>query len=486
MTLGLIIAYSKPVLFVLALLIGSVGVLLTFASGPKWPTLALFLVILNFVNPSYGFLEENPTNIYAWGTGKLPFPLFHFYLYGLFLATLLRNVFAGIHPLRQAGALWFTLFSLMYVGHFISGFTEVPHWLALLQTRGIIHILHMGMFMYIVASVLETEADFRNAVKIFLIFAVSRAVFGLVRYFLFGGDPQNAYANYENLNVKISYWDVIEGLIATIAAAWFFWRLAHDWNSLSFRMRLLFLACFGLEILLILLTYRRTNLVGLMLAATYLMMLFPLRKRLTFGFVAVALLLPALFGVAAYRAQELLGTSQLSFLEVVLPDAADATSLTDPDNRFYELYVALKSVQDSPVFGLGLWGRFQIGMGDLEALAYHRGAFDFIHSGFGHVLMKSGLLGLLLFIGILYSAWRFAGRHRSHVPPEHRAMFEASRAGMWFMLPTLMFGTPIIEMRTMLWLGLILVVPIAISRLSLRQTADNPLPVPAAPRLQSA
>jgi len=486
MTLGLIIAYGKPVLFVVALLLGSLAVLLTFASGPKWPALALFLVILNFINPSYGFIEARETNIYAWGMGKLPFPLIHFYLYGLFLATLLRNVFSDIHPLRQAGALWCILFGLMYAGHFVAGLAEVPHWLGLFPTRGIIHILHMGMFMYIVASVLETEEDLRNAIKIFLIFAVARAVYGLARYFLFGGDPQNAYANYQDLNVKITYWDVIEGLIATIAAAWFFWRLVHDWAKLSPRFRFLFIVCLGLEILLILLTYRRTSMLGLLLAFFYLLMLLPLRNKLAFGFVGAALLVPALFGVAAHRTQELMGTSQLGFLEVILPDAAGTTGITDPENRFYELYKAFKSIQDNLIFGLGLWGQFQVGMGDLKALAYHRGAFDFIHSGFGHVLMKSGLLGLFLFLGILYSAWRFAGKGGVRVPADRRAMLVACRAGLWFMLPTLMFGTPIIEMRTMLWLGLILAVPIAIVRMSQGKTEESAAPVGHALQAQRA
>ena len=195
-SLGLIIAYSKPIMYVLALALASVAVLTAFIANPKWPAVGLFLIILAFINPSYGFLNEQPTDVYGWGLGRLPFPLLHFYLYGLFLAVLFRNLFIREHPLRQAGGIWLILFALMYAGHFIVGLGEVRLWVHLFHVQGLIHVLHMGMLMYIVVSVFDKEEDFKAFAKLFLVIAVGRALFGLGRYVLLGGDPQNAYANF--------------------------------------------------------------------------------------------------------------------------------------------------------------------------------------------------------------------------------------------------------------------------------------------------
>lgn len=473
-SLGLIIAYSKPVMWVLALALGSVAVLAAFIANPKWPALGLFLVILNFINPSYGFLNEAPTDIYGWGVGKLPFPLMEFYIYGLFMAVLFRNLFMREQPLSQAGGIWLILFALMYAGHFVAGLGKVGHWLHLFNAFGMIHILHMGMLMYVVVSVLDKEEDFKAFIKLFLVFAVARAVFGLGRYLLFGGDPQNAYANFGHTNIKITYWDVNEGLIASIAAFYFLWRLVYDWAALKPGVRWFFLACLALEVLVVMLSFRRTSLFGFMMVGVYFLMLLPWRKRLIYSVLGALILVPSVFMVSAYRAQETFGTRQLSVMEIISPDAAKTHKLADRGSRFYELQVAFRSLEENPVLGIGSWNAFKVGPGDAYSLAYHQGNFQFVHSGLGHILLKSGALGLTLFLGLIFAAWRFAGKARPYVDAKYRALFESYRAGLWFMIPTLLFGTPIIETRTMLWLGMLLAIPIAIARFSLPKPAPQP------------
>lgn len=472
-SLGLIIAYSKPVLFVVGLTLASIAVLAVFIGNPKWPALALFLVIINFINPSYGFLDKAPTNAYGWGVGgKLPFPLIQFYLYGLFLAVLFRNLYNRVQPLKQAGGIWLILFAVMFVGHFIAGFVEAGHWLQLLNAFGLIHVLHMGMLMYVVASVLEKEEDFKAFIKLFLVIAVARAIFGLVRYFLFGGDPQNAYANFGNTDIKITYWDVNEGLIASIAGFYFLWRLVSDWSTLKPAMRWLFLVCLALEILIIMLSFRRSNLFGLIMVGAYFLILLPWRKRLLYSAIGVIVLVPSVLSLSAYRAQETLGTRQLTLMEIISPDATEIESITDRGSRFYELQVAFRSLEEKPVFGIGTWNAFKIGPGDAYSLAYHRGNFHFVHSGFGHVLLKSGVVGLMLFLGLLYGAWRYGTRARRFIDSKYRALFESYRAGFWFLMPTFLFGTPVIEMRTMLWTAMTLAIPVAIARYSLLKSAS--------------
>ena len=476
--LDLVIAYSKPVLFVLALALASIAVLAIFVADPKWPTLALVLVILSFVNPSYGFLGDAPTNIYEWKPRQIPFALLEFYLYGLFLAVLLRNVFAGVHPLRQAGGVWLILFALMFLGHIFVGLTDdKTFWVFLFHGLGLIHVVHMGMLMYIVASVLDNEKDISAFIMIFLAVALGRAIFGLGRFLLFGGDPQNGYATLGGTGLKITYWDLNEGLIASMAAFYFVYRLVHDRAQLSSAHRWFFIAAFVIEIATIVLSYRRTNLFGVILVTIYFLSLLPWRKSVIYAVVGAALILPPALGVVVYRAQETIGAHQVGLWEAISQEKSGKEKFGERGDRFYELQVAFRDVEDNPIFGIGSWNAFKIGPGDAISLAYHQGNFHFVHSGFGHVLLKSGFLGLTLFAGILLAAWRYAGKARHLINPKYRALFESYRAGLWFMVPTLAFGTPIVEMRTMLWLAMVLAVPIAVARFSQPQPAQLRIPV---------
>lgn len=479
LSFDLILAYGKPVFVVLALALGSLAVLAAFVNDPKWPTLALFLLVANFVNPSYGFIGEAPTNVYEWKPWFLPIALLNFYLYAVFLAVLMRNAFAGVHPLKQAGGVWLLLFALLFAGHVLAGLNEgETPWPFLFHNLGVINVVHAGMMMYIAASVLLDRKNLDTFIRIFLVIAVGRALFGLARFALFGGDPQNGYAEQ---GIKLTYWDLNEGLIASMAAFYFAYRLLIDKTKLPQFWRIAFVLALLIELAVVILSFRRTGLFGLSLASLYFLSLLPWRKRLLYAALGAALVLPPSLSVVAYRAQETLGTRNVDFWQAITQeDDTRSRSLADRGSRFYELRVAMRSVEDNPMLGVGSWNPFKIGPGDAVSLAFHRGNYHFVHSGFVHVLFKTGILGLLLFTGALIAAWRYAGRYRKQLEGRHRALLESYRAGLIFMLPTLAFGTPIVEMRTMLWLGLVLAVPVAIARLHAAQSDSQPVRAPLA------
>ena len=132
-------------------------------------------------------------------------------------------------------------------------------------------------------------------------------------------------------------------------------------------------------------------------------------------------------------------------------------------SRFYELETAAHSLQDNWLWGLGSWGQFF----DLENLLdYHFGEFDYVHSGFGHLLFKTGVIGLVLFSALLMTFLWHIMRHRPHYRGNHALLADAGLAGLLFWLPTLLVGTPIIEFRTMLLLGFTLALPFLAPRLS--------------------
>lgn len=459
--------YVIPFGIVIAMAIISILALGLFIAYPKYGALPFFAVILMFVNTAYGLQAEDASgfSVYTKGGRYLPFPIIQFYLYGLLLATWLGNQFSGFRPLRQSSGVWMLLFVAMFAGHYAVGLFEGEHWMLLLSQRGLLNVIHMMMVIYITVTVLRDEKDLAGLTKVFFAIAVYHALFGLGRFLLFGGDPQNAYENFGNLKIKITYWDINEGLIATIAAFYFAWRLTHEWKKLSAGTKWLFLACLAVELLVIVFSYRRSNWFGLMLAGVFFLYWQPPSRRWIFFMLGGAVVFPSLLAVGTYRAQETLNRADLTFIERIAPDSAKAKSLTDKESRFFELYTAFLTVKEKPIFGVGTWGSFKVGMSDHIALLYHKGRYDFVHSGFGHVFLKSGLLGLVLFTGMLVALWRYTSRMRRWIPQDRLAIFESFRAGFVFLIPTLLIGTPIPEFRTMIWLGLVLAVPLAIAKM---------------------
>lgn len=473
--LSYLLGYGIPFGVVIAMAVFSVLALGLFIAYPKYGALLLFLVVLVFVNTAYGLkdVDGGGFSVYTKGGRYLPFPIIQFYLYGLLLATWFGNLFSGYRPLQQSGGVWMMLFVVMFIMHLAVGLYEEEHWFFLISQRGLMNVIHMVMVIYITVSVLREYKDLSSLAKVFLAVAVTHAIFGLGRFLLFGGDPQNAYENFGDLNIKITYWDINEGLIASIAAFYFAWRLTHEWKQLSAGAKWLFLACLAVELLVIVFSFRRSNWLGLLLVGAFFLYWQPPGRRWIYMVIGGAVILPSFFAVGTYRAQETLGRSNLTFIESIAPDTSKAKSLTDKESRFFELYTAWQTIKEKPLFGVGTWGSFKVGASEHLALAYHEGRYDYVHSGFGHVLLKSGFLGLILFLGILRAQWRYASRMRPYIPENRLAIFESFRAGILFFVPTLLMGTPVPEFRTMIWLGLVLAIPVAIARMSAPRAAQG-------------
>jgi hypothetical protein len=115
------------------------------------------------------------------------------------------------------------------------------------------------------------------------------------------------------------------------------------------------------------------------------------------------------------------------------------------------LYAAAQSMSDSWLFGLGSWGTYE---GDRATLDYHFGKLDFVHSGFGHIVLKTGLVGLALFVAMLVAFVTHYLRHRKYLQGNSRLLADAGMASLLFWVPTFLVGTPLIEFRTMLLFGL--------------------------------
>ncbi len=175
----------------------------------------------------------------------------------------------------------------------------------------------------------------------------------------------------------------------------------------------------------------------------------PWQRRILCGGVGIAAIM---IGAATLMKERLqFNTQRTGFLSSLLYDVGPgrATEVS----RFYELEAAAKSLDGHWLFGLGSWGTFY---GNEDALDYHFGKFDFVHSGFGHLVLKSGLVGLLMFLALLAACIVHYFRYRPALRGNSALLSDMSMAGLLFWLPTLLIGTPIIEFRSMLLIGMTL------------------------------
>jgi hypothetical protein len=237
---------------------------------------------------------------------------------------------------------------------------------------------------------------------------------------------------------------------------------------LSGMKRLVLFGLLIIQIAAVALSYRRSSLIGLGLMFALLVYRLPGRQRVIVTLFAGGFL-TAMAGMFFQQRLQYASNSDVGGIlsSLVFDIARDSVE----ESRFYELYAAAKSLSGNWLTGLGSWGAFT---GDDELLFYHGGQYDFVHSGLGHIVLKSGFIGLFLFCGLIWAYTAHYFRSRKYLAGNALLIADAGFAGFLFWIPTLLIGTPIIEIRTMLLLGLTLALPfVAVRRESYKPQVYN-------------
>jgi hypothetical protein len=433
--------------------------------APKLVALGFITVIFMFSESSWGTLTAS-NNIYSRGAGMFYFSLLNLTLLIAGAAALVRQL-ADPYRERLAPPMskYLVAFVCLLLAHLVVGtliLGKEPE--VVLGTHGFVNVINMLVFMYLVIFAFRSEKDAHRLLYLIIIFAMVRGVFGLVRYVWFGGDPTNPYQNFDDINIKLLFFDIGDNFVAALAAFCAAWLVSSPQARLSVFQRLFFWGILFLEIAVVALSFRRSSMLGLGLMFIPLLLQLPTRKKIRYGLLALGLLTIIAVVFFQNRLQYVGHGADKGILSALIFDIAPKRSISD--NRFYELYAAAQSVGDNWLFGLGTWGTFT---GDQELLAYHMGVFDFIHSGFGHIIMKAGVVGLVMFSLLLLAYTSYYLRHRKVVTGVRRLLADAGFAGLLFWIPTLLIGTPIIEFRTMLLMGLTLALPFVAVRLEYHQ-----------------
>jgi hypothetical protein len=407
-----------------------------------------FVAILSlFSSSTWGQLQEENT-IYARGTGWFVFSLLNLLLWIAAAASVVRLQSGRRYSLAPSPFPMFTaLFGFMLVAHLALGLMSGIDTVQVLGYNGILNVLNMALFSLLLLGAIRSERERRQLLQLLLALATVRAFYGLARYQFFGGDSANPYRNFEKLDIKLVYFDIADNYIAALAAFVIAWLLLMPGMRLSLWRRALLLGLFALEVATVALSFRRSSLIGFGLMFMVLLWRLPSQRRIVSGGLG---LLAMVIGAAALMRERLqFNTNQDGFLSSLLYDVGPqrATEVS----RFYELEAAAKSLEGHWLFGLGSWGSFY---GNEEALDYHFGKFDFVHSGFGHLVLKSGFAGLLLFMVLLWACVAHYLKVRPALRGNSALLADSGCAGLLFWLPTLLIGTPIIEFRSMLLIGM--------------------------------
>jgi hypothetical protein len=418
---------------------------------PKMVAYGFITVLFMFSSSTWGQLEADNT-IYSRGTGMFYFSLLNLMLFIAGAAALLRKLANPYVPYFVfPWPHYFAAFAFMLLAHLLLGVMGGIDISLIMGYNGIINIFNMLVFMYILVMALHEEKDKRDLLLLIIFLAAIRGIFGLVRFILFDGDSANPYRNFEGSDLNIFFFDIADNFVAALAAFITAWLLTSPQVRMSPMKRVMLYAFLALEIAAIALSFRRSSLLGMILMFALLLVRLPVKQRILFGSLAVAMLSATVLIMVQERLQAEGGGDILSTLFYDITGDRAGTQ-----GRFYELFAAAKSVGDNWLFGLGSWGTFS---GDRSILDYHTGRMDFVHSGFGHIVLKAGVAGLLLFCGLLASFTWYYFRHRKRLQGNSALLADTGFAGLLFWVPTLLVGTPIIEFRTMLLIGLTLAMP---------------------------
>ncbi|WP_445367272.1 O-antigen ligase family protein [Methylomonas sp. BW4-1] len=404
-------------------------------------------VLLYFQSSTWGLAAGvDVSNIYDRGTGVLPFSLITAVLYFLYLCTAFlgyqqRNpsVYFNLRP-------YFLGFVFLFFVFVFFGVVIGEPYQKVITTRGLIPVVNMYLLMLVLLKIISTPNKLEKLTDLIVFCALTRGIWGLIRWAFLGGDPANIYATSQKIAVRLTFFDINDSLIATIGVFLAAWYLLYQKPGLTASRKLFYYLTIGIGLAVVLLSYRRTAWGGLVLAGSWLVWLQPLRKRLQVGLIIGLIGTLALPVLIAERFANLKGSGGHGGLlyDITSKKGDIATS----EGRFSELNLAWHYISESPFTGVMPWGG--IGLG---------GTHDFVHSGLVHLWLKGGIFALVLFCLILWNYVLFTRKVRREIPAQDRGLAEAAFAGLLFSMPNILFGTPFIEFRTTQLLGVLLILP---------------------------
>lgn len=442
------------VLALAALAVVGIGIGMVQPRLLVYPYLAIFFL---FNSTSYGNLAiiSYGSGVYARGSGLLYFALLLWTMLGIWCCARVSSNFRGAEAPACNLRPWFLAWFALLLGHVVAALFLGRKLSEALAPSGFSNIVWMAPLVSLLLLAFRTRAHATELARFILLAGLGRALFGLARWVAGGGDPNNVYANMNSIQIKLTFFDINDSLLCLLAFAIAAVQLFQSarvkrpafWIALEWLTLAATAPC-------IVLSYRRTAWIGLVLALAVVMWRFPLRRRIQLVALGLPLAAPALAYVATKRLSQTKGAGHgwTSMLYDMQSRRFGAES-----ERVLELKLALADFLANPVTGIGSWGRYT----GYQRISWQTGveAGHFIHSGILHIGLKTGLVGLALFAGTAWAFIHFARRALRELPPELIGLATAGAAGMAFMLPDILIGTPFPQVRTSQMMAVCLALP---------------------------
>ncbi len=471
---------SIPFAAVLALAAASVVGIGVGMVAPRllvYPYLAIFFL---FNSTRYGSLAivSADSGVYSRGSGLLYFPLLLWLMLGAWLCARLSASFrhqpAPPCNLRP----WLFAWSALLLVHVVVAVFLGKKVSEALTPNGFANIVWIGPLVSVMLLSFRTRDHAIELARFIMLAGLGRALYGLARWAIGEGDPNNVYANMNDIKIKLTFFDINDSLLCALAFAIAAVHLfqsapaarARFWVAIEWMTLLATPLCIALS-------YRRSAWIGFLLALAVVMWRFPWRRRLQLVALGLPLVAPALAYVAWKRLSQTKGAG--SGLSGLLYDMQSRRFGAESE-RVLELKLALADFLSNPVTGIGSWGRYS----GYQRISWQTGLDGglFIHSGVLHIGLKSGLVGLVLLAGLAWAFVHFARRTLRQLPPELVGLGAAGAAGLAFMLPDLLIGTPFAQVRTSQMLAICLALPyLAAAVANGARSVPRPAVAPAAP-----
>ena len=426
---------------------------------PRWLVYIYLGVFFCMNSTSYGSLSMFATGgVYSRGSGLLFFPLLLWCMLGAWICARISASFSasfGRYPAPPCNLRpWFLAWALLLGAHVAVALFSNVKLADALAPSGFSNIVWMAPLVSLMLLSFRTREDAIALARFIGLLGLGRALFGLARWAAFGGDPNNIYANMNAIKIKLTFFDINDSLLCTLAFAiaavnlfqvakvkrGAFWTLV-DWATL------------GATAACIVLSYRRSAWIGFVLAVLVVMLRFPLRRRLQLALLGLPVVGLGLFYAAFRRMGQTKGAGGLSGLFYDM----GSNRFGAESERVLELKLALNDFINHLLTGIGSWGRYS----GYQHISWQTGqdAGLFLHSGVLHIALKAGLPGLILLAGTIWAFCLVARRAMRTLPPELLGLATAGAAGLAFMLPDLLIGTPFPQVRTTQMLAVCLALP---------------------------
>lgn len=485
------IYYSLPWLVVIGLSLAAVA---GIGVGIVWPRFLVYpyLLVFFWVNStSYGSLAVFASrSIYSRGSGMLFFGVLLWYILGAWICARVAAGFSATPSAALASGLqrqhapacnlrpWFLAWTVLLACHVGAGLVAGVPLAESLAPSGFSNIVWMAPLISLMLLAFRTREHALELARFIMLAGLARALFGLGRWAVSGGDPNNVYANMNAIQIRLTFFDINDSLLCTMAfviAAVALFGARQPERSTTWRV--LEWSTLVATALCVVLSYRRTAWIGFLLAFMVLLLRFPPGRRLQLTLAAMPLAGAAMAFVAARRLAQTrtagevgeVGKAGGGFLHDM-----QSRRFGPESERVLELKLAFSDFLAHPLAGIGSWGRYH----GYQAISWQHNPDGglFLHSGVLHIAVKSGLPGMALLAGTIAAFVVFTRRALRSLPPELLGLGAAGAAGLAFMIPDLLIGTPFPQVRTTQMLALCLSLPY----LAMAAAQEAPAPAPAA------